>query len=228
MRKHPFLLVLAMWCSLISYAQNSHIEYGNYLVTYKYIREDDSLFCPSECRITNLTTNNSYYFFPARQINNSILFSDTNLVNVFGPSSLYHKSTNFFQDIINSDSLYINETNKQGPDSNLTVIVSNQICTHSMQGDALFILYEFSGFINVFYDEYIRLTYDHLQKANRIDSILLNLPLFQCLFLNAPVGQMFATANVAQSFSSVNAATLTKLGFTRSGIERIIMRPVAL
>lgn len=226
------VLILFTLCIIFQspslHSQNNHIEYGNYLVAYKYIRLYDSLFCPSECQITNLGTQNIYYFFPYRSINNDILTSDPQLETIFGSSELYKYGSDFFQNMPESDSLFVYEVNNQGPDSNLSIVTSNQIYFHPLKGDTLYILYEFTGFINVFSHNYIRNYYDYLLKANRIGASSLRLPIYQCLFLNAQVDLGFATANVAISFSSAHPSTISRLGYSKSLLQQIYMRTIFL
>lgn len=205
---------------------SSHIEYGEYIVMYKYGNIKDSLYCPNECFILNLNNNNRYYFYPNRNENAAIIAADTSLIRLFGTKDLYLVDPPNFFFIKNTDS--VNLFLEFDENNNRTKISSS--CLYSPVGDdkTKIIAFKMVGFINVYHNDYqskrieVGLTE---MKLTLNDSIT---TLESCIIFNVnDRSNYYAVYNSAIKFEQLSLKDMQSLKLTSSKPKYLYMKSIA-
>lgn len=213
--------------SFESQSDSSHMELGEFIVSYKYIQDKDSFYCPVECRIINLNTKNQYYFFPNRNLNAAVLSENKELESIFSAKEIYLNGDNKFLLFKNSDTCYVNIFNKVGPDSSLTKITSNILFGDSFNSGVLYISFKMKGIINVYQNEFIINSYEQKKQHNGIDEAYFEYSMYRCMFFNKDVKDVFAVMNNATDFLPLDQPSMKFLGISPSAISYFYMKPLA-
>lgn len=201
-----------------AYSQTrSHLEYGEFIVQYKYIKINDTIYCPYECLIINKLSNKTYYFYPDRFQNSIIISKDTTLVDEFGSPQLYKQGDNKFQILTNSINCFINTDTIHINNSIYSKVNTNLLYSSKTSHDSIiYICYSMTGLINI---------YNNSFQINRINSLISDLKLGDsnkfnsvdlCIIYNLNTSKEYAVFNFSDKFNILTDTELIKLDLIKS------------
>lgn len=206
-------------------AQNGSIRYDTFIVKYKFIKEKDSIYCPSECTLKSFYNGETFYFIPNRTYNSELIKGLGPKYVSLGNIALYKTLNSYFLDLPSSEDLYVTEYNEQGLSIKHLVIESNAIYEDS--DSSLYIIFLFTGFVNIYHSTYYRENLDNLIRVNQIKDEMLAYPLYKCILFNSFIEDTFAVYNLAIQYSPVDRLMIINEGLRPSEHNRIILSPIS-